>query len=228
MLTKPPVRSLTAPQRDPKAPGFVPQACSSFGAIDMMGSPMTFAPNEEIFGEGEPSEYVYKVISGAVRTYKILADGRRQIGAFYLPGDIFGFETGQEHAFSADAIGRTAVRVVRRSAILALAERDNEAARELWTVAVRELHQAQERMLLLAKSAQQRIAAFLLEMSKRLAASDILELPMSRQDIGDYLGLTIETVSRTFSQLVSEATIRLPSSRRVVVCNRHALRQLNA
>lgn len=228
MLIQTSIRSITAPRRNGYATGSRARVSGSFGAIDMMGSRMTFDPNEEIFGENEPAEYVYKVESGAVRTYKILTDGRRQIGAFYLPGDTFGLEIGNDHHFSAEAISRTVVRVVRRSAIVSLAERDSEAARELWAFSARELHQTQERMLLLVKSAPQRLASFLLEMSERLAASDALELPMSRQDIADYLGLTIETVSRTLTQLVSEATIGLPSSRRIVVRNRGALRELNA
>jgi CRP/FNR family nitrogen fixation transcriptional regulator len=228
MPMPPPVQPAISPHRNPNASVLSVQARHSFGAMEIVGSQMTFGPNEEIFGESEPSEYVYKVVSGAVRTYKILVDGRRQIGAFYLPGDIFGLEVGTEHRFSADAIGRTVVQVVRRSAVLTLASRDNKIARELWTSAARELHQTQERMLLFAKSAQQRLAAFLLEMSERLAPGDVLQLPMSRQDIGDYLGLTIETVSRTLTQFVCESTIRLPSSRRVVVCNRNALHQLNA
>ena len=109
-----------------------------------------------------------------------------------------------------------------------MAERDGDAARELWTFTARELYRVQEHMLLLVKSAQQRVACFLLEMSERLAVTDAVELPMSRQDIADYLGLTIETVSRTMSQLVSESAIGLPSSRRIVLRNRGALRQLNA
>jgi CRP/FNR family nitrogen fixation transcriptional regulator len=228
MLTQMPIRSIAAFHRNTTASSHPVRARDSFGAVEMMGSQMTFGPNEEIFGENEPSDYVYKVISGAVRTCRILTDGRRQIGAFYLPGDVFGLELGKEHHFSAEAINRTIVRVVRRSIIMSLAERDCEAARELWAFAACELHQAQERMLLLVKSAPQRLACFLLEMSERLAAADILELPMSRQDIGDYLGLTIETVSRTLTQLVSDAMIRLPTSRRVVVRNHNALRQLNA
>jgi len=82
--------------------------------------------------------------------------------------------------------------------------------------------------MLLVKSAQQRLACFLLEMSERLASVEALELPMSRQDIADYLGLTIETVSRTMSQLVSEQAIGLPTSRRIVLRNRGALRELNS
>jgi len=199
-----------------------------FGAMETMGSQMRFGPNEEIFAETEPAEYIYKVTKGAVRTYKILSDGRRQIGGFYLPGDIFGLEVGKEHQFSAEAINDVTVMVVRRSVIVSLAERDCDTARELWSFTGRELNRVQEHLLLLVKSAQQRVASFLLEMSARFAATDAIELPMSRQDIADYLGLTIETVSRTMTQLVSEQAIGLPSSRRIVLRNSGALRQLNA
>jgi CRP/FNR family transcriptional regulator, nitrogen fixation regulation protein len=201
---------------------------ATFGTMEAMGSQMKFGPNAEIFGEGEPAEYMYKVVKGAVRTYKILSDGRRQIGGFYLPGDIFGLEMGTEHQFSAEAINAATVLVVRRSAIVSLAERDCEAARELWSFTGSELRRVQEHMLLLVKSARQRVASFLLEMSNRLTATDAIELPMSRQDIADYLGLTIETVSRTMTQLVSSQTIVLASSRRVVLRNAGALRRLDA
>ncbi len=116
--------------------------------------------------------------------------------------------------------------VIRRSAVVSLAAQDCEAARQLWTFTSRELHRVQEHMMLLVKSAEQRVACFLLEMSERLAAIDVIELPMSRQDIADYLGLTIETVSRTMSQLVSDHAIGLPSSRRIVLHNRRALHEL--
>jgi CRP/FNR family nitrogen fixation transcriptional regulator len=202
-------------------------ARGAFGAIELAGSHLRFGSNQEIFGEDEPAEYVYKVVGGAVRNYRIMTDGRRQIGAFYLPGDIFGLENGRKYRFSAEAIGNTSVRFVKRSAIVALTERDYEAARELWIFTTRELHRVQEHMLLLVMSAQQRVACFLLEMSDRLAASDAVEFPMSRQDIADYLGLTIETVSRTMSHLVSDAVITLPTPRCVVLRNRRALRQLS-
>ena len=83
--------------------------------IELMGAPMPFERNAEIYGEDEPAEYLYKVVSGAVRTYKLLNDGRRQIGAFHLPGDIFGLEAGNEHSFSADAIADSKVLVIKRS-----------------------------------------------------------------------------------------------------------------
>jgi CRP/FNR family transcriptional regulator, nitrogen fixation regulation protein len=191
--------------------------------IEMMGAIMPFARNVEIYGTTEPTEYLYKVLSGSVRTYKVLNDGRRQIGAFYLPGDIFGLEAGDEHVFSAETVVDSKVLVVKRSALVALAGRDSGVAHELWTMTARELQRAQDHIMLLIKTAQERVAGFLLEMSSRLAASNQVDLPMSRQDIADYLGLTIETVSRTLTQLESAATIALPTSRCIVLRNRGAL-----
>lgn len=197
-------------------------------SIALLGAPMTFGRNEEIFGENEPAAYVYKVVSGTVRAYKILTDGRRQIGAFHLPGDVFGLEAGERHTFSAEAIGEATVLVVRRSMVTALAQRDGDVANQLWILTARELHRVQEHMLLLIRNAQERVAAFLLEMAGRVPAADAIDLPMSRQDIADYLGLTIETVSRTLTQLEATAAIALPSSRRVVLRDRRALDRLSA
>ena len=196
-------------------------------SINMMGAVMPFARNVEIYGEDEPADYLYKVVSGAVRTYRVLADGRRQIGAFYLPGDVFGLETGEEHSFSAEAVADAKILVIKRSTLLSLADRDNEIARQLWTMTGRELRHVQERILLLIKTAKERVIGFLLEMAERTSARNQVELPMSRQDIADYLGLTIETVSRTLTDLESAAAIELPSSRRIVLCNRAALGRLN-
>ena len=195
-------------------------------SMQMMGAVMSFPRNSEIFGENEPADYVYRVISGSVRTYKILSDGRRQVGGFYLPGDIFGLEFAEEHTFSAEAISDAKVVVVKRSAITALAGRDPAIGRELFALTGRELRRVQDRVLLLVKSAQERVAGFLLEMAER-AGGNTVELPMSRQDIGDYLGLTIETVSRTLTALESAAAIEVPMSRRIVLRNRSALSRLN-
>lgn len=199
------------------------------GTLEMMGASMDYARNAEVYGEGELAEYVYKVMSGAVRLYKLLDDGRRQINGFYLPGDIFGIEMGKEHHFSAEAVAQSRILVVKRSALVSLASRENKVANELWSVTARELQHVQNLMTTLGrKSALERVAAFLLEMAKRVHNNQMIDLPMSRQDIADYLGLTIETVSRTFTQLESDATIELPTSRRVVLRNRGALARLNA
>jgi CRP/FNR family transcriptional regulator, nitrogen fixation regulation protein len=198
------------------------------GTIELMGALMPFARNSEIYGENEPADYLYKVLSGTVRTYKVLVDGRRQIGGFYLPGDMFGLETGDEHSFSAEAITDCKIIVIKRSALMALAATDNEVARQMWQLTARELQRSQDHVLVLIKSAQERVAGFLLEMADRAAESEVVELPMSRQDIADYLGLTIETVSRTLTQLEKAATIELPTSRRIVLRNRSGLIRLNA
>jgi len=197
-------------------------------SIDVMGAPMSFARNAEIYGEGEPADYLYKVISGTVRTYKVLSDGRRQIGAFYMAGDVFGLEMGDEHTFSAEAITEAKVLVVKRSALVALAERDSDVARQLWALTGRELSRVQDHILLLIKTAQERVAGFLLEMAERASSDGAVELPMSRQDIADYLGLTIETVSCTLTTLENAAAIELPTSRRIVLRNRSALSRLNS
>jgi CRP/FNR family nitrogen fixation transcriptional regulator len=196
--------------------------------IELMGSVMPFARNAEIYGENEPADYLYKVISGTVRTYKILVDGRRQIGAFHLPGDVFGLETGTEHTSSAEAITDCKIAMVKRSALTALAARDNEVARQMWAITGRELERAQAHLLLLVKSAQERVVTFLLEMAERLAGGNAVELAMSRQDIADYLGLTIETVSRTLTQLEKLAAIEVSTSRRILLRNQSALSRLNA
>jgi CRP/FNR family transcriptional regulator, nitrogen fixation regulation protein len=192
-----------------------------------MGVTMAYPRNTEIFGENEPADYVYKVVSGSVRTYNILSDGRRQIGGFYLPGDIFGIEFDGEHSSAAEAITDAKVLVIKRSALEALAGRDASVARELYALTARELRRVQDRILLLIKSAQERVAGFLLEMAKRAAGSNAIELPMSRQDIADYLGLTIETVSRTLTLLETAAAIDVPTSRRIVLRNRSALSRMN-
>jgi CRP/FNR family transcriptional regulator, nitrogen fixation regulation protein len=196
--------------------------------IALMGTVMPFARNAEIYGENEPADYLYKVLSGTVRTYKVLVDGRRQIGAFHLPGDVFGFEAGDEHTFSAEAITDCRIAVIKRSALMSLAARDNEVAHQMWAFTAHELQRVQSHMLLLIKSAQERVATFLLEMAERVSANGAVDLAMSRQDIADYLGLTIETVSRTLTQLEKTAAIEVSTSRRILLRNHSALARLNS
>lgn len=196
--------------------------------FDVMGVPMQFARNEEVYGAGEPADYFYKVKSGCVRTYTVSADGRRQIGSFYLPGDVFGFEAGDIHSLSAEAIVSGTVQVVKRAVLTARAAGDASVARLLLDLTCGELRRAQDHIGLLVRSAAERVAGFLLALAKREGSATEVVLPMSRQDIADYLGLTIETVSRTLTQLESTATIALPSARRVVLRNAAALRGLAA
>lgn len=198
------------------------------GSIKLTGQSLSFRRNAEIYGEGAPAAYLYKVVSGAVRTYRVLADGRRQIQAFYAPGDIFGFGLESEHTHSAEAIVDSRVMLIRRRAIAALAARDGDVACQLWTLTARELRRVQNHTMLLVKTARERVVSFLLEMAERGPTDEPVTLPMSRQDIADYLGLTIETVSRTLTSLESVEAIALPNSRRIVLRDRAALRRLGS
>ena len=197
------------------------------GPLEIMGAPRPYQRNEEIYGAGEPAEYLYKVVEGAVRTLTILDDGRRQVSAFYLPSDYFGLEAGNCHSCSCEAIGTAKVLIFKRSAVLALANRDSSVARELWEITAADLVRAQDHILLLIKSAQERVGSFLLAIARRAKAATELDLPMSRQDIADYLGLTIETVSRTLTNFETSGYISLPTSRHVVLRSRFALERLS-
>src|SRR5260370_14540949 len=144
-------------------------------------------------GEDEPAEYVYEVLSGAVRSYKLLSDERRKIGTCHRAGDVLGLESGAVHRLAGEAIIDTTVRLVKRRSLEQAAGVDVNVARSLWTMTAGELRHAEDHMLLLGrKTAMERVATFLLEMDRRLAVAGMMALPMCRRDIGDYLGLTLE------------------------------------
>jgi CRP/FNR family transcriptional regulator, nitrogen fixation regulation protein len=193
-------------------------------ALELPGFSMRFDRNEEIFGEGESADFVYMVVCGAVRGFRILKDGRRQITGFHLPGDVFGMETHGEHRSSAEAMIDSEIALVRRSAIDRAADADVGAARKLWALTAGDLDRLRDHMLLLGrKCAAERVGTFLLEMARRAPAERGTHLPMSRSDIADYLGLTIETVSRTLTQLARDHAISIPSARCIVLHDRMAL-----
>ena len=200
-----------------------------FGGASLRGVRMRFERNEEIFGQDEPAEYVYRVVSGAVRSMRFTSDGRRQILGFHLPGDIFGLELGGHYSLSAEAVAASEIVMVRRSALDKAAADDPSAARSLLRLTSEQLASAREHALVLGrKGAGERVAAFLLQLANRFVAKRELDLPMSRADIADYLGLTIETVSRAFSEFERQAAIALPSSRHVIMRNPGALIELEA
>ena len=205
------------------------QFCALTGPVGLVASEFSYRKDEEIYGEDELAEYVYQVIRGAVRTYKLLSDGRRQIGAFLLPGDVFGLESGTSHRLAAEAVIDTTVRLVKRSSLEQAAGIDVRVARKLWSMTAGELRHAEDHMLLLGrKNAMERVASFLLEMDRRLAGTGMVALPMCRRDIGDYLGLTLETVSRALSQLHSDGVLGFSGARQIVLRNRPRLRNMDA
>jgi CRP/FNR family nitrogen fixation transcriptional regulator len=184
--------------------------------------PGLFPAGAEIYAQGEKCGGLYRVEFGAVRVYRLLADGRRQISAFHLAGEMFGFEADDIHHFFAEAICATGVRALRPSP-------GNDLSSELLPMALKGLVRAQEHLLVLGRqNAIERIAAFLMDMTERQGGLRNVELPMSRTDIGDYLGLTVETVSRVFSRLKQSGVIRLPSLRSVEIVKRQALHALAA
>jgi CRP/FNR family nitrogen fixation transcriptional regulator len=190
------------------------------------GREKTFRPNEELFGEGEPADCIYEMLRGTVRSYKSLGEGRRKIEAFRLHGDIFGLDLGGEREFCAEAIDDVSVLIGRRRTTVG-AINDYEAVEEkLWSVTVRELQRVQQHALLLAKNAQQRVACFLVEMSRRFGAPEFMEVPMCRQDIADYLGLTVETVSRTITGFEVAGLIKVPLARQIVFRDLDALQRV--
>ena len=215
--------------RTPPAAGSAPeQFCGFTGHAGLIATEFTYSKDEEIYGEDEPAEYVYQVIRGAVRTYKMLSDGRRQIGAFHLPGDVFGLEVGASHRLAAEAIVDTTVRLVRRRSLEQAAATNVRVSHKLWTMTAGELRHAEEHMMLLGrKNAIERVASFLLEMDRRLAVAGMMALPMCRRDIGDYLGLTLETVSRALSQLNDEGVLGFSGARQIVLRDRRRLRNLD-
>ena len=195
------------------------------------GMQIVLGKDEELFAEGDDAEYFYEVVSGAIRSYKLLSDGRRQIDAFHLRGDIFGLEAGCEHRFSAEAVGDVQVIAYRRSRLSTIIEEDAVFRDRIMTATLRNLQRAQDHMLLLGrKTAQEKLATFLLDMAERLSDdAEHFDLPMQRSDIADHLGLTIETVSRTLTQFTRSGLIRLlPAGRSIGLCNRMALKRLDA
>jgi CRP-like cAMP-binding protein len=187
---------------------------------------MAFARNEEIFGEEETADFVYKVLAGSVRTVRLLSDGRRQVVGFHLPGEVFGLEFGGVHRFSAEALEDSQVVLIRRNQIDRAAVQEPHAARALWAIAADDLARLQDHTLnLTRKSATERVGSFLVEMAERHDDADEFALSMSRLDMADYLGLTIETVSRAMTQLEREGLIALPSSRHVILKVRAQLAQ---
>ena len=182
------------------------------------GTRRTFDRGAEIFVEGEPCSVFYKVVSGTVRTGKLLADGRRQIDGFHFPGDVFGLESGQAHRFTAEAVDQVVVIAFRRSNFCDLVLSDPVFGEQLMASMMSSLDRAHDHMVLLGrKTALEKMASFLLEIANRRASADRAELSMQRTDIADHLGLTIETVSRTLTQMVRDGLIRLANAGRTVV-----------
>jgi len=186
---------------------------------------------EPLIDEGQPAAHVFNVTSGAIKVYKLLVDGRRQMTGFIFPGDFLGLANDETYAYSAEAVTASTVCRFPRRKLEALLTKYPKMERRLLGVASHELAAAQEQMLLLGrKNAREKIASFLLMLSRRAAqrglSADPIFVPMNRNDIGDYLGLTTETVSRTFSDLKSKGIIVLLPAGKVQMARRAQLEDI--
>jgi CRP/FNR family transcriptional regulator, nitrogen fixation regulation protein len=186
-----------------------------------------FAKDQQIFGEGDRTDNVYSVVCGAVRSCRLLGDGRCQIIVFHVPNDLFGLELCDTHTVTADALIETEVIVASRRELEQLATDHADVARQLWRLTANQLDRADNYLLSAGRrTAIERVAAFLIEMDNRLGGKEVLPLPMRRSDIGDHLGLTLETVSRALSALHAEGIIEATGTRDIVLRDRRRLQGL--
>ena len=196
-------------------------------ALERIGTRRTFTRDEEIYGEGAAADCWFMVVSGTVRICKLLADGRRHIAEFCFSGDCFGLDNATERQVSAEAVGAVTVMRYSRRATERLIEEIPSLARQICDITLRDLAHAQSHMLLLSRmTAPERVATFLLELSERRDARRALEVPMSRTDIADYLGLTIETVCRVLSVFKRDGSIAFSDPHRIELCDRGALAEM--
>jgi len=173
---------------------------------------LVFRQGEEIYAQNEDADLIYRLVRGAVRTSHLLADGRRQIGDFYYDGDVLGVEIGSTHRFSAEALGDCEIVAIRRSG--SAAYQSGRLDRMIWQATASELQRAQSHMLLLGRAtASEKVARFLLDIADRFRG-DLVALPMGRQDMADYLGLTIETISRMLGRLQADGLVEFVSARK--------------
>lgn len=189
---------------------------------------ITFDPGQTIFFEGDEADHLFNLVSGSVRVSKALPDGRRQITGFLAPADFLGLSIAGVYAYTADAISTVKVCRFPRRGLQKLATHHPNLEHRLLQLASNELAEAQSHILLLGrKTSAEKLASFLLSVLEKRTKSNqdpsTIDLPMTRQDVGDYLGLTIETVSRTFTKFRKENLIELPSNHSVHVLNKERL-----
>jgi CRP/FNR family nitrogen fixation transcriptional regulator len=193
-------------------------------ALQSIGTVLKVRRNAAVFSKGDPARHVYKVIGGAIRTCRVLVDGRRQIADFYLPGDFFGLDWQSEHGFTAEALADAVIVSYPRTQLERIAETQVAVQKLLMSLLARGLSATQNHVVMLGRqTAQERLAWFLLRIMERCHDATELDLPMSRLDIADYLGLTIETVSRGISQFKRRHLITVSGSHKVTLKNVEAL-----
>jgi CRP/FNR family nitrogen fixation transcriptional regulator len=189
----------------------------------------TFAPfhrHRRFCCEDEPAAYVYRIVDGLAEGYHLTSDGRRQILGFYAAGDLFGVEAGARYSMFVDALTEGRIQCITRSEIARLMSSNSPVLPELWSCLALGILRSQKHILRLGLPAAQRVAGFILEMCDRLSDRDECHLPMTRQEMADHLGLTIETISRTLTHLRQIGMIEFSGSRDVAILDRQRLKRL--
>jgi CRP/FNR family transcriptional regulator, nitrogen fixation regulation protein len=197
----------------------VDSVCGLSPLVDAMRKLLSYRRDQEIYGSGDLGEHWYCMMAGAARKYTLMADGRRRIIDFLLPGDFFGFRARHQEFFAIDAIvlGTKVARYPRRG-IENAADADPRLARRIRDVAFESISRSQARLLILGRvTALEKVHAFLDEFAERSCDGDeqTIVLPMSRYDIADYLAVSVETVSRALTELKRRGSIRYASARRI-------------
>jgi CRP/FNR family transcriptional regulator, anaerobic regulatory protein len=187
----------------------------------------TFTAGEALFWEGDEAGQIFEVLEGVVRVYRIMSDGRRAIMGFVHPGDVLGVSFQHRYLFTAEAVTEIKVRRFARGRFFAIINESPALRPQLFAILCDEMSAAQDQMLLLGrKTAEERVVSFLLAIHRKRAKGAEIELPMSRQDMADYLGLTIETVSRMMTSLTRRGLIAVGARHTVTLRKLSALREI--
>jgi len=202
------------------------QKLAKRAVLSMRRGPIRYRRNSTIVCEGDPADYIFMVVDGIVRRCKAFQNGARAIVAFHTPGELFGWTDEVNHALSAETATDALILFFKRSALFSVAAREQKVASFLLSSTMAELRRIQDHSLLINRSAKCRVASFLLDLSTRTDGTTAVDLPMSHQDIADHLGLSIETVSRTITELERACVIERASARTIVLTNRAALVRL--
>lgn len=204
----------------------------SLAELKRLGSTLRLGAGQTLFREGDPATRVFTLTRGSLKLYKLLPDGRRQIVGFMYPGDFLGISIDEEHAFTAELLEDAELCCFSHGRFSCFLGDNPSMEHELYRMAAHELGAAQLQLVLLGrKTATERLASFLVHLANRVERvsgekGDIVELPMSRADIADYLGLTKETVSRILSTFRAARLIRLQELNQVQILDRSLLEQL--
>jgi CRP/FNR family transcriptional regulator len=193
---------------------------------------VALAPGQPLFHEGDPATRVFTVTRGCLKLYKLLPDGRRQVTGFMFPGDFLGISVDEEHAFTAESLRESELCWFPRNRFDGFLDSHSHLERELYRLAAHELAAAQQQMVLLGrKTAVERVASFFIGLARKTGpgagkGARFIELPMSRSDIADYLGLTKETVSRVLAILKRSRLVRLDALDRIEILDPDGLAEV--